>query len=337
MTQPNTVDMTFDTSLVDLKPNTSFSTTESDPSDFGIPISDADTPTMQPQAVFEDESQETPKPSQALPHDIISPQVKSSTTVQHVGTQDAYDQWASVYDSDGNMLQAIDDIELANALPNFMEQVQAGRRSHIISLVDLGCGTGRNTVKLLGFELPSGRQTTVTGLDFSKGMLDIAADKIRMFNDGSESTRARLAQCDCFPTVNNPSASPLPSVPGLSPVNGVISTLVLEHLPLFDYFSTLSALLKPNGLALVTNMHEDMGSSSQAGFVNAQGVKIRGDSFVHTVVDTVVSAQKAGLEVVSVKEREMTREDVETGAVGERGWKWVGIRVWYSVLVRKVT
>lgn len=336
MTQPNTIDMTFDTSLVDLKPNTSFSTTESDPSDSGYPTSTAKTPTMPSQSLFEDQSQETPKPSQARPEDLASPAAQSSTPVQHIGTKDAYDQWASVYDSDGNMLQAIDDIELTTALPNFMNQVQDSTGSQVISLLDLGCGTGRNTVKLLSFELPPGRQSTVFGLDFSKGMLDIAADKIRAYNDGSDSSRARLAQCDCFPTVHDPSAPPLPCVPNLSPVHGVISTLVLEHVPLTDYFSTLAALTLPNGLALVTNMHHDMGAKSQAGFVNAQGVKVRGSSYAHTVVDTVIAAQKAEFEVVSYKEREMTKEDVESGAVGERGWKWVGIKVWYSVLVRKL-
>lgn len=334
MTQPTTVDMTFDTSLVDLHPNTSFSTTESDPSDFGIPNSTAKTPTMPPQSLFEDQSQETPKPSQTVPQDHTSP--KSSTHVRHIGTQEAYDQWATVYDSDGNMLQAVDDIELTTSLPEFLEQVQDSTSTPTISLLDLGCGTGRNTVKLLGFALPPGRQSTVTGLDFSKGMLDIAAEKVRAFDDGLDSPRIKLAQCDCFPTVQNPSASPLPSVPGLSPVTGVISTLVLEHVPLTDYFSTLSALLLPNGLALVTNMHHDMGAKSQAGFVNAQGVKVRGSSFAHTVQDTVAAAQKAGFKVLSVKEREMTREDVESGAVGERGWKWVGTKVWYGLVVRKV-
>ncbi|KAF2825820.1 S-adenosyl-L-methionine-dependent methyltransferase [Ophiobolus disseminans] len=336
MTQPNTVDMTFDTSLVDLKPNTSFSTTESDPSDFGNPTSTAKTPTMLPQSLFEDHSQETPKPSQTIPRDFASPPTQSSTPVQHIGTQEAYDQWATIYDSDGNMLQAIDDIELTTSLPDFLRQVQESTDTPVISLLDLGCGTGRNTIKLLGFALPPGRQSTVSGLDFSKGMLDIAADKLRTFNDGLDNPRARLAQCDCFPTVQDPSASPLPSVPGLSPVNGVISTLVLEHVPLTDYFSTLSSLLLPNGLALVTNMHDDMGTKSQAGFVNAQGVKVRGSSFAHTVQDTVAAARKAGLEVLSVKEREMTRQDVESGAVGERGWKWVGIKVWYAVVVRKI-
>jgi SAM-dependent methyltransferase len=336
MTQPTSVNKTFDTSLVDLNPNASFSTTESDPSDFGALNPTTKTPTIQQQSLFIDQSQETPKPSQAFPSSLTSPPTKSSTSVQHIATQEAYDQWASVYDSDGNMLQAIDDIELDTLLPQFFAQVQMRANTSAISLLDLGCGTGRNTAKLLSFASPTGKTTTVIGLDFSKGMLDIAVEKLRAFNVGSGSPRLRLEQCDCFPTVNNPSAPPLPNVPGLTPVNAVLSTLVLEHVPLPAYFSTLAALLLPNGLAFVTNMHADMGAKSQAGFVNKDGVKVRGSSFAHTVQDTVDEAVRVGFEVISLQEREMRSGDVESGRVGERGWKWVGVKVWFGVVVKKV-
>ncbi|KAH8725919.1 S-adenosyl-L-methionine-dependent methyltransferase [Phaeosphaeriaceae sp. PMI808] len=336
MTQPNSVNMTFDTSLIDLNPNVSFSTTESDPSDFGIADPTTKSSTIQQSYPFEDQSQETPKQSQTLFPDVTSQPLKPSTPVQHIATQEAYDQWASIYDNDGNMLQAVDDIELTSMLPKFLTQVQNSVSTSAISLIDLGCGTGRNTEKLLLFEPPAGRKTTVTGLDFSKGMLAIAAEKLPAFNEALNEPRIKLMQCDCFPTVNNPSASPFPSAPGLAPVNAIISTLVLEHVPLSAYFSTLSSLLLPSGLALITNMHSEMGAKSQAGFVNEQGIKVRGSSYAHTVQDTVDEAKRAGFDVLSVKERDVTKEDVQTGMVGERGRKWVGINVWYGVIVQKV-
>jgi SAM-dependent methyltransferase len=335
MTQPTSVNMTFDASLVDLNPNVSFSTTESDPSDFGTATSK--TTMAKPPSLLNDKSQETPKQSQTrFPGDWSQP-IKPSTPVQHIATQEAYDQWASVYDSDGNMLQAVDDIELATLLPQFINRVLTEANTSTISLLDLGCGTGRNTEKLLNFTLPAGQQSTVTGLDFSKGMLDLANEKLRIYNQGSEEPRVRLEQCDCFPTMNNPSAPPFPSVQDLTPVNGVISTLVLEHVPLPAYFATLASLLLPNGIAVITNMHSDMGAKSQAGFVNKDGVKVRGSSFAHTVQATVDEAVRAGFEVLSVKEREMMKEDMESGKVGERGWKWLGMNVWYGLVVRKAS
>ena len=311
MTQPTSVDMTFDTSLVDINPpsnvNASFSTTDS-----GSTLDVQQTPTQATSAS------------------------NTSNSVQHIPTQAAYDQWASIYDTDGNMLQAIDDLELQQVLPEFLSQVKNSNvTKEKLHVLDLGCGTGRNTGKLVRYDW-NGKSIEVTGLDFSQGMLNVATKKLATSIEGQEKVRLRLKCCDCFPTVNDPSTSPLPAVQTLEPSHAVISTLVLEHIPLEDYFATLCTLLLPGGTALVTNMHADMGRISQAGFVNAHGVKVRGSSYVYTVGETAEAARAAGLEVISVNEREMRKEDVESGAVGERGWKWVGMKVWYGMVFRKV-
>lgn len=300
--------MTFDTSLVDTRnPNTSFSTTESDVS-------------------------ENPKLAEAEP--ILQ---DTSASVQNISTQDAYNQWASVYDTDGNMLQAIDNLELDGLLPEFLSQIHPSSATSVpsnnLELIDLGCGTGRNTAKLLTH--PWNQPVNVQALDFSAGMLDIAAQKLSPLIGGRENLNLKLCQADCFPTVADKNKSPVPRVEGLRTCDALISTLVLEHLPLQDYFATLGALVKKGGYALVTNMHSDMGKVSQAGFVNAQGVKVRGESFAHTVAATVTAAKEAGFEIVIVKERSMTKDDVESGRVGERGRKWIGIQVWYGLVLRR--
>lgn len=77
---------------------------------------------------------------------------------------------------------------------------------------------------------------------------------------------------------------------------------------------------------------------SQAGFVNVAGVKVRGASFVHSVEDMRLAAGRAGFEVLGVREREVREGDVigEEARVGRRGRKWVGVRVWVGMVVRKV-
>ncbi|KAL1606374.1 hypothetical protein SLS60_003776 [Paraconiothyrium brasiliense] len=308
--------MTFDTSLVDTQnPNTSFSTTESDHS--------------------EADPSSTSRISQHL--DVTrTPPPKTTTPVQHVPTQDAYDSWASVYDTDGNMLQAIDDVELSVLFPEFLRSIESSFPEGTLQLLDLGCGTGRNTAKLLVYPWDRNpvRTVEVTALDFSAGMLDVAREKLAPLT--KDNVKLKIRQADCFPTVVNKEASPVPAVEGLGSVDGVVSTLVLEHVPLEDYFATLGSLVGRGGFALVTNMHSEMGTTSQAGFVNAEGVKVRGTSFAHTPGETVEAAAKAGLETVSLRERMMTREDVERGSVGERGLKWVGVHVWYGMVLRKL-
>ncbi|KAF2997192.1 hypothetical protein E8E13_006329 [Curvularia kusanoi] len=316
MTKPS-VNTTFDASLVDLHPNASFSTTESDPSDAGMSSTTRQFPTSAPTLTAQDQSQTTP--------------AKSPKSIQHIGTQDAYDQWASVYDTDGNMLQSIDDDELNTLLPSLLDQT-ASSPDTCISVLDLGCGTGRNTARLITHTWPASKRISVTGLDFSEGMLSLARTKLTSLIP-AQSVSLRLDQCNPFPTSGalfNPEKLDIP------PQDLVLSTLVLEHIPLPTFMATLSSLLAPSGgTALVTNMHADMGAMSQAGFVNAAGVKVRGESYVYTLAQTVQAAQDVGLEVVAARERKVEEEDIEKGVVGERGRKWKGVKVWFGVVVRK--
>jgi hypothetical protein len=83
-------------------------------------------------------------------------------------------------------------------------------------------------------------------------------------------------------------------------------------------------------------MHAEMGSRSQAGFVNSEGVKVRGESYVYSLAETVQGAEEAGMRVLAARERSVEEGDVKKGVVGRRGEKWVGCKVWFGVVVRKV-
>ena len=57
---------------------------------------------------------------------------------------------------------------------------------------------------------------------------------------------------------------------------------------------------------------------------------------MHEVGEVLEQARESGFEVVGVREREVKRGDLDGGVVGGRGEKWVGVKVWMGVLVRKV-
>jgi hypothetical protein len=119
--------------------------------------------------------------------------------------------------------------------------------------------------------------------------------------------------------------------------NGVLSTLVLEHLPLDVFFKSVKQLLgNGEGYLLVTNMHEEMGRRGQAGFVDEETEeKVRGESFVYSIEQVVEEARKRGFEAVGeVKERAVGEGDLEV--LGKRGKKWVGCHVWFGGLFRLV-
>ncbi|KAF7353928.1 Methyltransferase small domain-containing protein [Mycena venus] len=80
---------------------------------------------------------------------------------------EAYDLWAKTYDSDGNVLQLLDNELIDEVLPALLFQP-------LETIVDFGCGTGRNTEKLLRY--PNIQQ--IFGLDGTPAML--AQAKSRM-------------------------------------------------------------------------------------------------------------------------------------------------------------
>jgi SAM-dependent methyltransferase len=116
----------------------------------------------------------------------------------------------------------------------------------------------------------------------------------------------------------------------------VISTLVVEHMPLQDFFWEVNRLLAPGGVLLVTNMHADMGSRSQAGFNDpATGEKIRPVSYNHSAGELVEAARAAGYELVerSLLEKGVDEEMAER--LGPRAGKWVGVMMWMGGIFRR--
>ncbi|KAI8630544.1 cyclopropane-fatty-acyl-phospholipid synthase [Xylariaceae sp. FL1651] len=269
------------------------------------------------------------------------------SSIRYLPTNEAYDRWAEYYDTDGNFLQAMDDVELKTLFPRFLASISSPRPWRI---VDMGCGTGRNTSLLLGVP-----EAEVIALDASKGMLEAAKSRLL-----SSSLTPEVVEMQNGTAKSRPLAySPLSNQPNIrfeifdmlatssSPVSvepytadAIISTLVVEHIPLPTFFAHVSQLLRPGGVLLLTNMHAHMGGISQAGFVDIlTGEKIRPTSYAHTVEDTVLEAQRWGLEVESngdgtgISERIVTEDMIEK--LGLRSQKWIGITCWFGGLFRK--
>jgi hypothetical protein len=141
------------------------------------------------------------------------------------------------------------------------------------------------------------------------------------------------------------SKAQLPPSLQVSGAAGVISTLVLEHIPVKDFFEAASAMMMPGAYLLVTNMHANMGAISQAGFTDPQtGVKIRPTSYCHSVPEVLAAAEKAGFQVENLISEEGESGVLEKGvdqqlgeALGTRAKKWVGIRVWFGICFSKKT
>ncbi|PVH86202.1 hypothetical protein DL98DRAFT_567654 [Cadophora sp. DSE1049] len=271
-----------------------------------------------------------------------------SRQIQSVSTTELYNSWAKVYDTDNNILQAIDDLLIPSLLTLGLKtahsQLSHTSTSQSLTVTELGCGTGRNTAKLLLPPFTPSSQipiSTVNALDLSPAMLSIAQSRCSSIH--SSTSPHNLSSIPQQPTLTfHPFNAFSPSLnPAVPPLYGtadlVLSTLVIEHLPLDVFFRTVRHLLKKEGGVLVlTNMHAEMGRRSQAGFMLEEGVKLQGESFVYEVEEVLEEGRRWGGTVVGeVGEREVRESDLERRVVDRgRGGKWVGCKVWFGVVMR---
>jgi SAM-dependent methyltransferase len=248
--------------------------------------------------------------------------------IRYLPTNEAYDRWAAVYDTDGNFLQALDTEEMKTLFPRLLEAIQSPSPWKV---VDLGCGTGRNTALLL--TVPN--VDTVVAVDASQGMLEVARQRLQQEPNHVQPARPalKLAQFDML------APPPAAVLEQLQQADAIISTLVVEHIPLPVFFGAVAQCLRPGGVLLLTNMHADMGSISQAGFVDTEsGEKIRPTSYAHTIAEVLEEAAKWGLTLEredgedGMRERSVQDHMIER--LGPRSRKWLGIRCWFGGLFR---
>jgi ubiquinone/menaquinone biosynthesis C-methylase UbiE len=193
-------------------------------------------------------------------------------TAANPTAREGYDRWASIYDHDANPLQALEE-------PHVRELLGDVRG---LSVLDLGCGTGRHTL------WPAAQGADVTAVDFSEGMLAEARRK-----PGADAVRF----------VAHDLHEPLPFADAT--FDRVVSGLVLEHLhDLGGFFREAHRVLKPGGVAVVSGMHPAMMlRGTQARFTDpATGDLVRPRSLPHRLSDFVMAAVRAGFRLDHVEE-----------------------------------
>ena len=183
-----------------------------------------------------------------------------------------YDRWAEIYDHELNPLVALEEPIVRQALGDVTG----------LSVLDLGCGTGRHALRL------AAAGARVTAVDFSEGMLSEARRK-----PGAEAVRFLVHDLHL----------PLPfEARGF---DRIVSGLVLEHLSDLRFvFGEARRVLKPGGRAVVSAMHPAMFLKSvQARFTDpATGEKVQPGSVPHSIGDFVMAAVHAGFTLEAIGE-----------------------------------
>jgi ubiquinone/menaquinone biosynthesis C-methylase UbiE len=178
---------------------------------------------------------------------------------------DAYDRWAASYDADRNATRDLD-ADVVRRSPLAID----GR-----DVLELGCGTGKNTVWL------AERARSVVALDFSPGMLARARERVR-------GSHVRFVEHDV--------REPWPVADASADV--IVGNLVLEHVAdLAPVYAEAARALRAGGRLLFCELHpERQRRGGQAHFTEAAtGATVHVPAHLHTVAEYVNGGLDAGL------------------------------------------
>ena len=182
------------------------------------------------------------------------------TRVARPGVREGYDLWADAYDAEPNPVVALDRLHtLAHLRP------RAGER-----ILDAGCGTGGNLVRLV----EAGARPV--GVDFSRGMLRVARRAL---------PAVPLAQADL--------ERELPLRGGR--FDGFLCALVSEHLSsLSTLFAEAFAALRTGGRLVFSAFHPEVACAGVEANFERDGVEYRLGAEPWRVSDYLERIEDAG-------------------------------------------
>jgi uncharacterized protein YhfF/ubiquinone/menaquinone biosynthesis C-methylase UbiE len=210
---------------------------------------------------------------------------KTPTSIAH-----AYDCWSSFYDAYPNPTVAADELKF----PKFWKHL-----SHK-SVLEIGCGTGRHTRKLIA------QSNRLTAVDPSAGMLERAR---ALGLPGVEWIMGDFMEVK------------------LGTYDAVVCSLVLEHIENLDcFFAKLARVLKPDGEFWLSEIHPSRAAKgSVAHFkdpISAEEVWL--GSYVHGEEAVRMAAERVGFKLM-VEEDGLA--DEEFVAIKEEWTKYIGLKM----------
>jgi len=185
--------------------------------------------------------------------------------------QSAYNDWSQTYDSDPNTTRDLDQTVLERTFG----------QAHFDSIIEAGCGTGKNT------ELLSRLGGKVLALDFSAGMLAQAKAKLGHRPNVTFSV-ADLSQR--WPCADRSA-------------NLVTCNLVLEHIrDLAPVFSEAARVLVPGGTLFISELHPFRQYGGKVATYQRGGQTTEIPAFIHHISDFLQAGQTNNFALKSLQE-----------------------------------
>lgn len=187
-----------------------------------------------------------------------------------MNTQEAYNNWASQYDTNINKTRDLEGKALRTTLSGIAFE----------SCLEIGCGTGKNTEWFIE------KAKKVTAVDLSEEMLAKAKEKLT--DDRVQFLQADITSSWTF----------------RNQLYDLVSfSLVLEHIDNLDHiFKEVGQSLKSGGHVYIGELHPfKQYAGSKARFETPEGVQTV-DCFTHHVSDFIQAAEKNGLTLANINE-----------------------------------
>lgn len=183
---------------------------------------------------------------------------------------DAYNQWADQYDANENKTRDLDRLATQKILSKYSFD----------KVLELGCGTGKNTAWLLE------QGAEVIGVDFSEGMLEKAREKIR-------SPKANFLQAD----ITKAWPAEIPQV------DLATCSLTLEHISDLDFvFQQAYQKIGQGGLFFICELHPfKQYIGSKARYETSDGVQEL-EVYVHHISAFLNAAKQNGFSLIELEE-----------------------------------
>jgi malonyl-CoA O-methyltransferase len=202
-----------------------------------------------------------------------------------------YDLWSELYDGEDNPLIKMESDLVFQLLGDL----------NGLKVADLGCGTGRQTLKM------AEHGAEVTGIDFSEGMLRQARAK-------TAAHKVRFIKHDLETELPFEAAA----------FDRVVSCLALDHVKnLGRLFAEMKQICRPEGRIVISVMHPAMMLRGvEAHFHDPEtGQEIQPSSAGHQISGYVVAANQAGLVFEHMSEHAV---DARLAAQSERARRHLG-------------
>jgi len=184
--------------------------------------------------------------------------------------QDAYNEWSDSYDSDVNLTRDLDSKLTRELLADL----------HADSILELGCGTGKNTSFL------SQIGTKIEAIDFSQGMIDKAKEKVKAEN-------VTFSTMDITQPWKFTDTS----------FDLITCNLVLEHIQNLSFvFSEAGRVLKPNGQFFINELHPFRQYDGKKARFQRDAETVEVDAFTHHISDFIHAAETNQMKLLRLNE-----------------------------------